>query len=178
MISKELKREHLEQLRSSLEGVTTLFLLQNHGLSVNEINELRTKVRNSEARYKVYKNSVVKLAIEGTAMEPLIPALTGPNAIAFTDGDGVALAKALKEFAKTHPALTFHRGFLEGEVLDAEQALQVADLPSKEELLTKLVGLLQSPIRRLAVALNAPIQQLASALNQVAEKQQETQPES
>jgi large subunit ribosomal protein L10 len=173
MLTKEQKQQQYEQLRDDLSNVTTLFLMQNHGLNVNQINELRNKVRETDARYKVYKNSVVKLAIEGTSLEPLSEHLQGPNAIAFTDGDGVALAKALKEFAKAHPALSFSQGFLEGQMLDAEQAVQVADLPSKEELVQRLVSLLQSPIRRLAVALNAPLQGLATVVNQIAEKSEE-----
>jgi len=172
MLTKQQKREQFEQLRSELGDVSTLFLLQNHGLTVNEVNELRASVRTGQASYKVYKNSVVRLALEGTAMEALAPALTGPNALAYTRGDGIALAKVLKEFAKKHPALTFHQCFLEGQVLGAEEAIKVAELPSKEELVAKLLGLLQSPLRRLVVVLNAPLQQLASVLQQAAEKQE------
>jgi large subunit ribosomal protein L10 len=174
MLTKEKKREQFEQLRETLSEVTTMFVVQNHGLSVNQVNELRTKVRDTDATYKVIKNSVVKLAVEGTPMEPLTPSLTGPNAFAFTYGDGIALAKALKEFTKTHPELTFHQCYLEGKVLDAEAAVQVAEMPSKEELIGRLVGMLQSPIRRLVVALNAPLQQLASAISQIADKQEQS----
>jgi large subunit ribosomal protein L10 len=174
MLTREQKQVQYEQLREQLTGVTTLFLMQNSGLSVNQINELRTRIRATEATYKVYKNSVVRLAIEGTSMEPLSEHLKGPNALAYTEGDGIALAKALKEFAKTHPALTFHRCYLEGTVLDADEAVKVAEMPSREELLGRLVCMLQSPIRRLVVALNAPAQQLVSALNQIAEKQENT----
>jgi len=172
MLTKQQKKEQFEQLKGELDDVSTLFLVQNHGLNVNEVNELRATVRSGEATYKVYKNSVVKLALEGTSMEELTPALTGPNALAYTSGDGVALAKILKDFAKNHPALTFHRCFLEGQVLGAEEAIKIAELPSKEELVGKLLVLLQSPLRRLVVALNAPVQQLASALHQVAQKQE------
>jgi large subunit ribosomal protein L10 len=172
MLTKEQKREQIEALREVLSDVSTMFVMQNHGLNVNDINELRNKVRGAEASYKVIKNSVVRLAVEGTAMEPLTPGLSGPNAFAFTSGDGIALAKALKEFSKSHPQLVFHRCYLEGQVLEAEDAVKVADMPSREELLGRLVGMLQSPIRRLVVALNAPIQQLASALKQIAEKQE------
>jgi large subunit ribosomal protein L10 len=174
MLTKEQKREQFEQLRETLSDVTTLFVVQNRGLSVNQVNELRNKVRSTEAIYKVIKNSVVKLAVEGTPMEPLTPSLIGPNAFAFTYGDGIALAKALKEFTKSNPQLTFHQCYLEGKVLDAEAAVQVAEMPSKEELVGRLVGMLQSPIRRLVVALNAPIQQLASAMSQIAEKQDQS----
>ncbi len=84
------------------------------------------------------KNSVVRLAVEGTVMESLGPGLKGPNALAFTHGDGVALAKVLRDFVKTHPALSFQQAWLEGQVLDADEAAKIADLPSREELLTKL----------------------------------------
>jgi large subunit ribosomal protein L10 len=174
MLTKKQKLEQIESLREQLSDVKTLFVMQNYGLSVNQVNELRSKVRGTEATYKVVKNSVVKLAVEGTAMEPLAPSLNGPNAYAFTKGDGVALAKALKEFSKSHPQLVFHRCYLEGRVLEAEDAVKVADMPSREELLGRLVAMLQSPIRRLVVALNAPIQQLASALKQIAETREQS----
>jgi large subunit ribosomal protein L10 len=173
MLTKEQKREQYEQLRESLDGVKTLFLLQNTGLSVNEINELRSEVRGTEATYKVYKNSVVRLAVEGTSMEGLSQFLTGPNAIAFTAGDGVALAKVLKKFIKEHPKLELQRAFLEGQILDAGEAAKLADMPSREELLTKVAFLLQSPIRRLAVALNSPLQNLVSVVSQIADSKEE-----
>jgi large subunit ribosomal protein L10 len=127
-------------------------------------------VRQSEATYKVVKNSVVKLALEGTELEALTPFLVGPKALAYTNGDAVALAKVLRDFIKQHPALSFQRAYLEGQILEGVEAEKIAELPSREELLTKLVYLLQSPIRRLAVALNTPTQKLASVLGQVAEK--------
>jgi large subunit ribosomal protein L10 len=173
MLTKEQKREQFEQLRDSLDGVSTLFLLQNTGLSVNEINELRSQVRGTEANYKVYKNTVVRLAVEGTPMEGLSEFLTGPNALAFTDGDGIALAKVIKEFIKKHPRLELQRAFLEGQILDAGEAAKLADMPSREELLTRVVFLLQSPIRRLAVALNAPVQNLASVVGQIAQSKED-----
>lgn len=171
MLTREQKQAQSDELRSTFSRVSTLFVLANTGLSVNEVNELRSKVRDTQASYRVVKNSVVRLAIEGTEMEPLGERLAGPNAFAFTDGDGVALAKVLRDFVKTHPALTLQHAWLEGQVFGAEEAAKIADLPSREELLSKLVYLLQSPIRRLAVALNSPIQKLASALSQVADKQ-------
>jgi large subunit ribosomal protein L10 len=103
-------------------------------------------------------------------MEGITPFLTGPKVLAFTGGDGVALAKVLKEFIKTHPELQFEQAFLEGQILEAKEAEKIAELPSRDELITKLVNLLQSPIRRLAVALNAPLQQIATVVSQIAEK--------
>jgi large subunit ribosomal protein L10 len=172
MLTKEQKREQSDQLRDTLSGVNTLFLLENTGLSVNEVNQLRSEVRKSEANYRVVKNTVVKLAVEGTDLEGLTPYLVGPKALAFTEGDGVALAKVLKEFIREHPALSFQRAYLEGQLLEADAAKKVADLPSRDELVAKLLYLLQSPIRRLAVALAGPTQSLASVLNQIADKKE------
>ena len=173
MLTKEQKRQQSEELRGVLTEVSTLFLMDNTGLKVNEVNQLRSQVRQSEATYKVVKNSVVKLALEGTELEGLTPFLVGPKALAYTSGDAVALAKVLREFIKQHPELSFQRAYLEGQILEGAEAEKIADMPSKEELLTKLVYLLQSPIRRLAVALNTPAQNLASVLGQVAEKKEQ-----
>jgi large subunit ribosomal protein L10 len=169
MLTKEQKHEQSIQLRDNLAGVTTLFLLENRGLKVNEVNVLRSEVRKTEATYKVVKNSVVKMAVEGTEMEAITPFLSGPKVLAYTDGDGVALAKVLKTFIKDHPELTFEQAFLEGQILESEEAEKIADMPSREELVAKLLMLLQSPIRRLAVALNAPLQQFATVISQIAE---------
>jgi large subunit ribosomal protein L10 len=169
MLTKEQKREQSNELRGAFADITTLFVLTNSGLSVNEVNELRSKVRESNATYRVAKNSVVRLAVEGTSLEDLGSHLQGPNGFAFTTGDGIALAKVLRDFVKTHPALTLRNAWLDGQVLGAEQAAKIADLPSREELIARLLYLLQSPIRRLAVALNGPIQKLASVVHQIAD---------
>jgi large subunit ribosomal protein L10 len=170
MLTKEQKHEQSQLLREKLEGVSTLFLLENHGLNVNDVNVLRSEVRKTEATYKVVKNTVVRLAVEGTQMEAITPFLTGPKVLAYTGGDGVALAKVLKDFIKKHPELRFEQAYLEGQILEAKDAEKIADLPSREELISKLVNLLQSPIRRLVVVLNAPLQQFANAVSQIAEK--------
>jgi large subunit ribosomal protein L10 len=172
MLTKEEKKEQSEQLRVALGDVSTLFLLENTGLNVNQVNMLRSEIRKTDATYRVAKNSVVKLAVEGTEMEGLTPHLIGPKALAYTDGDGVALAKLLKGFIKDHPALSFHEAFLDGQILEPEDAEKMADLPSIEELHTKLVYVLQSPIRRLVVALASPIQGLVTALDQTSQKKE------
>ena len=172
MLTKEQKREQSDKLRNVLSDISTLFLLENTGLNVNDVNVLRSEIRNTEGTYKVVKNSVVKLAVEGTELEVLTPHMTGPKTRAFTEGDVVALAKVLKTFIKDHPELSIQQAYLDGQLLDAKAATKIADLPSKEELLTKLVYMLQSPIRRLAVALNSPIQQLTTVLGQIAESKE------
>ena len=178
MLTKEQKHEQSLLLCEKLADVTTLFLLENHGLNVNDVNVLRSEVRKTDASYRVVKNTVVRLAVEGTEMEGITPFLSGPKVLAYTGGDGVALAKVLKEFIKKHPELRFEQAFLEGQILEAKEAEKVADLPSREELISKLLYLLQSPIRRLAVALNAPVQKLANAVSQIAEKGDEAPEES
>ncbi len=175
MLTREQKQEQSQQLRDKLGNVSTLFLLENRGLNVNDVNVLRSEIRKTEATYKVVKNTVVRLAVEGTEMEGITPFLTGPKVLAYTDGDGVELAKVLKTFIKTHPELSFEQAYLEGQILEAAEAEKIADLPSHEELVKKLLYILQSPIRRLVVALNAPLQQFATAVGQIAEKQEETQ---
>jgi large subunit ribosomal protein L10 len=172
MLTKEQKQERYEQLRVTLGDVNTLFLLANYGLKVNEVNELRSKVRGAEASYRVVKNSVVKLAVEGTSMEGLTPHLKGPNALAFTTGDGVTLAKVIRDFVKNHPALVFRQAYLEGQILEPEEAQKIADLPTREELVSRVLYMLQSPLRRLAVALKSPMNKLAAALSQVAEQKE------
>ena len=172
MLTKEQKREQSDKLRNVLSDISTLFLLENTGLNVNDVNVLRSEIRKTEGTYKVVKNSVVKLAVEGTELEVLTPHMTGPKTLAFTEGDVVALAKVLKTFIKDHPELSIQQAYLDGQLLDAKAATKIADLPSKEELLTKLVYMLQSPIRRLAVALNSPIQQLTTVLGQIAESKE------
>ena len=169
MLTREQKREQSEQLRSALSDISTLFLLENTGLNVNDVNVLRSEIRKTEGTYRVVKNSVVKLAVEGTDLEVITPHMTGPKTLAFTDGDVVALAKALKTFIKDHPELSIQQAFLDGQLLDAKTAVKIADLPSRDELISKLLYVLQSPMRRLVVALNSPIQQLATAVDQIAE---------
>lgn len=173
MLTREQKREQSEHLKDALSDVSTLFLLENTGLNVNDVNVLRSEIRKSEGTYKVVKNSVVKLAVEGTDLEVITPHMVGPKTLAYTEGDAVALAKVLKTFIKNHPQLSIQHAYLEGQLLDAKAAEKIADLPSKEELLTKLAYLLQSPIRRLAVALNSPVQQLAAVMGQIAESKKE-----
>ena len=173
MLTKEQKHEQSLQLRDRLTDVTTLFLLENRGLNVNDVNNLRSEVRRTEATYKVVKNTVIRLAVEGTEMEGITPFLSGPKVLAYTGGDGVALAKVLKDFIKKHPELKFEQAYLEGQILEAKEAEKIADLPSREELIARLLRLLQSPIRRLAVALNAPLQQFATVISQIADKKEE-----
>lgn len=170
MLTREQKQTQADELRRTLDTVNTVFVLENHGLSVNDVNQLRSKVRETGASYRVIKNSVVQLAITETPFEVLSERLSGPNAFAFTETDAVELAKVLRDFIDDHPRLVFKNVYLEGNLLPADEAQKLADLPSKDELLAKLVYVLQSPIRRLAVAAGTPLQRLATVLARIAEQ--------
>jgi large subunit ribosomal protein L10 len=142
------------------------------GLSVGEGTELRRKVKDADASYVVVRNTLAKLAIAGSPIEPVNSLLDGPSAVAYTSADAAALAKVLAEFAKTHDKLKFRGGFVSGQLLDSKQAQQVATLPSKQELVARLLFLLQSPMRRLVVALNWPTRSLAVTVKQIADEKQ------
>jgi len=120
----------------------------------------------------VVKNTLARIALAGSDNEAVTSLITGPSAVAYTSRDAVTLAKALADFAKGHEKLRFRGGLVEGELLDAQQAQQVATLPSKTELVARLLFLLQSPMRRLVTALNWPVQGLAVTLQQIADEKE------
>ncbi len=174
MLTRQQKQERVQELKETLSGAKSLFIVENRGLTVNQVNELRSRIRAVNAQYHVYKNAVVRFAVKGTPMEDLTEDLAGPNAFAYTAEDPVELAKILKEFVKKHGRLSFKRAFIDGAIVTAEEAEQIADLPSKDELIAKLLYMLQSPIRRLVVALNSPLQGLANALDQIVDTKEES----
>jgi large subunit ribosomal protein L10 len=139
------------------------------GLSVGEVTELRRRVREAEAGYVVVKNTLARIALRDSAQQSLEKMITGPSAVAYTSKDTVRLAKVLAEFAKGHDKLKFRGGLVEGALLDAADAQKIATLPSKLELVARLLFLLQSPMRRLVTALNWPTKSLAVTVKQIAD---------
>jgi large subunit ribosomal protein L10 len=174
MLTREQKQQQIDSLKARLVGAEGLFVMSFTGLKVDEVTELRRRIREAHGNYVVVKNRLARIAVAGTEKEPLQKLLGGMTAVAYTSVDPVALAKALAEFAKGHEKLTFRGGFVEHAVLDAAQAKQVAALPSKPELVARLLFVLQSPMRRLVTALNWPVQGLASTVSQIA-KEKESQ---
>jgi large subunit ribosomal protein L10 len=172
MLTKVQKQSQIDALAASLAPAAGCFAMEFRGLSVGEVTELRRKVREAEGGYVVVKNTLAKIAVAGSKNESLKDLLSGPVAVAFTAGDVVNLAKALADFAKTHDKLKFRGGVVEGRLLDPKQAEQVSSLPSKQELIAKLLFMLQSPMRRLVTALNWPVQGLAVSLKQIAENKE------
>jgi large subunit ribosomal protein L10 len=169
-LTRAKKEQLIAQYEEGMASAEHAFLLSYQGLDVNRDTELRSRVRGTGARYEVVKNTLALLAIQGKPLGELVDAFTGPIAVAYTDDDVVSLAKVLTEFAKDAPVLQFRGGVVSGQKVAAEQIDEIAKLPSREDLIAKLLFLLQSPITRLARTLNAVTRDFAVVLAQVAEK--------
>ena len=160
----------VEEVRSKFEAAEAALLTEYRGLTVRELGELRRSMRDAGGEYKVYKNTLVRRAVQELDL-PLSDELTGPTAIAFvgqrpdgSPGDAVMVAKALKNFAKTNPLLVIKGGVLGDQVLDADGAKQLADVAPREELLARLAGGMAAPMRELAGLLQAVPAKMAYAL--------------
>lgn len=165
-MNRQEKVASVEFIRDAMNASPHVILASFSGLSVNEATELRRRVRASGGNYKVIKNRLAKLALEGTGAEPLRDKLTGPCALAYHPEDPVGLAKALQEFAKDHPALT-----LVGGVVDAKDVLETADvealskMPGLPELRAQLLAMINSPATTLLRLVATPGTQLARVID-------------
>ena len=159
MAKVELKQPIVDEIKASLEGAQGVVVVDYRGLTVEQDTQLRKQLREAGVSYKVYKNTLVSRAVEGTEFESLKDSLEGPNAFAVSTEDATAPARVLAEFAKKAPKLEIKAGVVEGTFYDAEGMKAIASVPSREVLLSKLLGSLQSPITN-----------LARVLNQIAEK--------
>jgi large subunit ribosomal protein L10 len=160
------KIESLEDLKTRLAGVKTAVLTEYRGLSVQQLGELRKQLKAASATYKVVKNRLARIAVTDSALNGLAAHLKGPTAIVLSKADPVAVAKALQSFARTNQKLLIKAGYVEGQVLPAEQVKALADLPSRDALRAQLVAAVQGPLARLVSVLNAPLRELVSILEQ------------
>lgn len=151
----------VEEVRDGLAGSAATLLTHYRGLSVTEIADLRGRLRATEARYRVVKNTLSRRAVREAGVEGLAELIDGPVALVFCDQDPVGPAKVLKEFAREHPDLLVRGGYLDGEVLDEAAAAGLADLSSREELLAKLAGLMDGALSGFARLLRAPVEHQA-----------------
>ena len=149
------KIERVAELKEQIEASEALLLTDYRGLSVTEITELRRSLREGGARFAVIKNTLMRRALAGTDAADLESLFEGPSAVAFVDADPVAAAKSVTAAAKRFPTLVLKGGFVEGRVLDADQAKALADLDSREVMLSKLAGMMKSEIARAAAAFQA-----------------------
>ncbi len=160
------KQKEMEQLKTELAKVSTVILTTFQGITVEEDTKLRRAVQAAGGRYRVVKNTLAERAGAGTPAEPLLKNLTGTNSIAYTAADPVALAKVLTRLAKDVPAFRFKAGVVEGRVLSIEEIQRLAQLPTKEELFSKIMFLLEAPMQRMATALATISRNLAATVNQ------------
>ena len=159
MAKVELKQPIVDEISGVIKDAQSVVVVDYRGLTVSEDTQLRKQLREAGVSYKVYKNTLVSRAVEGTEFESLRDVLEGPSAFAVSTDDATAPARILAKFAKTAPALEIKAGVVEGTYYDAEGMKAIASVPSRDELLSKLLGSLQSPITN-----------LARVLNQIAEK--------
>jgi len=166
MKKKSEKQQNLDHLKTELAKVSTVILTTFQGITVEDDTKLRRAVQAAGGKYEVVKNTLGELAGTGTPAEGLLKNLKGTHSIAYTQTDPVALAKALTKIAKDVPAFQFKSGVVEGRVISINEIKQLADMPSKEELISKIMFLLNAPAQRIATALNALPRNLAVTVNE------------
>jgi large subunit ribosomal protein L10 len=161
MKKKAEKIKQGEELKAQLANISTVILSTFQGITVEQDTQLRRSVEAAGGHYQVVKNRVAERALEGTPTADLLKDLKGTNSIAYTSTDPVALAKILTKVAKEVPAFKFRAGWVEGRVISIQEIGQLADLPSREELMSKIMFLLNSPAQRIATVLSAVPRNLA-----------------
>jgi large subunit ribosomal protein L10 len=164
------KIEAIARLEQDLAKSRNAILFAFAGLKVTEVTELRRQVRATKSKYLVVKNTLALRATRGTPLEAVAQHFTGATAVAYNRDNPVGLARVLATFAKANPNLVFKGAIVEGQPVEARQIQSIAELPSREELIGKLLFLIQSPIRRLATVLNGPVRNLALVVQQIAEQ--------
>lgn len=173
MSIREKKKAVVEEIKNKLQDSTVAVLADYRGLSVTEISNLRSQLRETGTDLKVTKNTMTRLAAQELGIEGLDPYLEGPTAIAYNSDDPVTPAKILLKFAKENKALEIKSAVLDGKVIDFDAVKALADLPSREQLLAKLLGSMQAPMYGFANVLQGNIRNLVYVLEAVRKKQAE-----
>ena len=169
-LSRSQKSEKVKKLAGELEGSSSAIIGTFTALTAAKDFDLRKTIRNAGGSYHVVKNKLAERAAEGSKIEKALKGLKGVNAVAYTAGDPVALAKALSTWVKDNSEFTFKLGIVDGKVLNVEEIGALATMPGKEELFAKLLFLINAPAQRLATVLNATGRNLAVVVNQGIEK--------
>ena len=151
----ETKKVQVEEIAGKLKDAASVVVVDYRGLNVAQVTELRKQLREAGVEFKVYKNTLTRRAAEIAGVEAINEVLTGPNAIAFSTEDVIAPAKIINEFAKKNEALEIKAGIIEGTVSSVEDVKALAELPSREGLLSMLLSVLQAPVRNFALATKA-----------------------
>ena len=153
----DIKKEQVAEITDKLQRSASAIVVDYRGLKVEEVTELRKQCREKGLEYKVYKNTLTRLAAENAGMKELVGELVGPNAIVFSYDDPVAAAKVASEFAKTHKNLELKAGLVEGVLYKDAQLEEFASIPSREVLIAKLLGSFKAPISNFAYLVQAII---------------------
>ena len=163
----------VDEIKDKIENSHSIVLVNYRGLNVEEVTELRAKYREAGVDYKVYKNTMMRRAFEELGHDEIGEFLKGPSAIAFGTEDPVSPAKITADFVKDHEALEIKAGFMDGAVMDQKAIEDLAKLPSKEELIGKFLGGLNSPLQGMVNVMNGSLKGFVVALNAIAEKKKE-----
>ncbi len=169
-MNRDEKTAVVEEIAAQIEGAGAIFAVDYRGISVTQVAELRGRLREADAVFRVVKNRLTKLAAERAGEERLAELLAGPTALAFVGGDTAAAAKAISTFSREHGVLAFKGGFIDSLSLDEESFKSIARLPSREVLNGQLAGVVASPLTGLARGLGSLISGLALQLGQIAEQ--------
>ena len=172
-LSRDQKENLIENYRSGVVAAPHVFVVGYQGVTVQQDTELRAKVRESGGSYQVVKNRLVLRELEGAPLSELAETFQGPTAVAYSADDPVSLAKALTEFAKDVPAIEFKGGLVEGSPVASSDIQEIAELPSREELIAKLLFLMQSPISSFVRLLGGLPQGFVSVLAQIGDKKED-----
>lgn len=172
--NQESKKVVVEEIKSKLQNAQSAVVVDYRGLTVEEVNALRKRMREANVDYKIYKNTLVNIAIQGTEFQEMAQVLEGPSAFAFGYDDAVAPARVLNGFMKEAKKMEFKAGIVEGKFFDADGIKAIAGLPSREELIAKLLGSIKSPIANLAYMLQAIVDN-PECLNKATEKPAEVE---
>ena len=170
-LTRAKKAENVKKLAGELEGSTSAIIGTFAGLTASKDFDLRKTVRAAGGSYHVVKNKLAARASSGSKVELALQGLKGVSSVAYTSGDPVALAKALSTWVKDNAEFTFKLGIVDGKVITVEEIGALANLPSKEELFSKLLFLINSPAQRLATVVNATGRDLAIVINQAVEQE-------
>ncbi|WP_070121460.1 50S ribosomal protein L10 [Bacillus marinisedimentorum] len=155
----EQKKQIVDEIADKLKASQSTVIVDYRGLDVAEVTELRKQLREAGVDFKVYKNTMTRRAVEKAELTDLNDVLTGPNAIAFGGEDVIAPAKIINNFAKDHEELEIKAGVLEGRVVSVDKVKELAELPSRDGLLSMLLSVLQAPVRNFALATKAVAEQ-------------------
>jgi large subunit ribosomal protein L10 len=173
-VTRAEKEQELQDLASAFKAADTAILVDYKGLDVPGATELRRQLRSAKGQYRVVKNTLARRATKGTRLESLEQHFEGTTAVAFTGNDAVALAKALTTFIKATPKLVIKAAVVQGQAIQPAAVNDLAALPGKPELYSKLLFLLQSPMQQLVTVLSATPRNLVTVLNEAAKKKGES----